>query len=308
MENKLIGLVMGAVVGVILIGALLMPVLNDAAATERTFTNTGLFYADVLDENSDRTMSFDYTKPNIITVDGTDIDMSSIQTSYGSATVIFSNDWFMRFVPDTGIVLYKCGTSSSQAIKGATASSQISFTATFSSGAAVFIYSDSTEIEYDIADAGLIITPDAGAYIMKGANDTAYVNGDSIVYGVGRTDRALGTSGTSFNAMMAASVDDGVSSLYYSPQYTMNDNRSVNATADADYTDLYALSGFTFNLVSNDEAEHAITYNQIFVPTSVKSELTEHLDSGEIAVLSAIPVMMIAALVIFAVRVLYSRD
>ena len=295
-------------VGVILAGALLAPVIDDVTTTERTLTNSGLFEAVALDENSSHTLVFDYTDPNTLTIDGTDIDMSAIESPYSSATVVFSNDWFLRFSPDVGVILYKCGTSSAQAIKGATASSQISVTITIASGTATFTYSDSTVVEYTIAGAGLMITSGDGSYVMKSASDKAYVNKDSIVYGAGRTDKALGTSGTSFNAMISASIEDGVTLLYYSPQYTVSDNSEVSYTPDNTYVDIYELSGFTFNLVSNDEVEHPVTYNQIFVPKEVTSELAQHLDDGEIAMMEMIPIMVIICLVMAMVGYLVFRS
>lgn len=302
-------LIIGAVIAVVLFAALLVPVIDSATATEDTYHNDGLFSAVPLDENSSHTLTFDYATPNVLTIDGEDMDMS-FSSPYSSATVIFSNDWFMRFVPNTGVVLYKCGTSSSQAIKGATASSEISVTVTIASGSASFVYSDETTITYDVAGDGLIITPDEGTYVMKTASSTAFVNGNSIVYGVGRTDRALGTSGTSFNVISMASVDEGVTPLYYSPQYVWGNDNSVAYTTSATHEDLYSLSGFTFNLVTDGDGgpvNHPVTYNQIFVPYEVTAERTAHLTAAELSLVGIIPILVLAGVLVAIAYVVGSR-
>lgn len=305
MDNKLIMLVITLAIGVIVVGSVLMPVLQDTTATEDTEVNKGLFEAVPLTADSNHTLVFNSSTPNTIKVDDVDIDMSNLNSTYGSATVIFSNDWFMRFVPDTGLILYKCGTSNSQAIKGATASSGISVTVTITNGDVTFVYSDETTVEYEVADDGFMITPGKGTYVMKTSGDTAYVNGDSVVYGVGRTDRALGTAATSFNAIVKATVDDGVTPLYYSPQYNWGDVSTVTYTEDSTHEDLYSLTGFTFNLVTDPDTtpvNHPITYNQILVPKEVTAERTQHLDDNENSLLLVIPVLFITGLVVLGVR------
>lgn len=288
MDNKFIGLMVGLTVGVLMVSGFLWPIVADATATESTFENEGLFNAVSLDSASSHTVSFDYTAPNKLIVDSVEVDMSGIESPYSSATVVFSDDWFVRFVPDTGVILYKCGTSSASAIKGATASSQISFNLAISEGTATFTYSDETTYTYNVDGAGLIISPNKGDYVLKASNDTAFVSDTSIVYGVGRTDRALGTGGTSFNAMVKASVNDGVEAIAYSPQYTWNDNRTVNTEEVAGYEDLYSITSFSFNLVDTNEEEHPITYNQIFVPAEVTAEKSWHLDTMQIAMIGVI--------------------
>ena len=290
MENKFIALVVGLTVGVIMLSGFLWPVVADATATEHTFINDGMFNAKTIDETTEMTLTFDpMTDPNIITVDGVDIDMSNTPDTYGSVTVVFTDDWFARYVVSNGaLAIYKCGTSSSSAIGGASVSNEQTLSMIISSGSATITFGETT-LNYSVAGDGLAICPNKGDYVIKTATDTAYVNGDSTVYGVGRTDRALGPgTSSSFNAMVKATVDDGVTPIEYSPQYTWNDNRSVNATENRSYIDLYELTGFTFNLVDQSEEEHAVTYNQIFVPASVTAERSNHLDTTQIALVAAI--------------------
>ena len=298
--NRITGLVIALVVGGLLVGGLLIPTVQGMTATEKTFENEGVFNASSLNANSEHTLSFDHTAPNVLVVDGKSIDMSDTPTTYSSVTVAFSDDWFARYVLDTGVILYKCGTSSASAIKGATASSEVSLNLTISNGTATFTYSDEAVFTYNVEGAGLIISPTPGEYVIKSSNDRAYVNANSLVYGVGRTDRALGTGNTSFNAMVEASVDNGVVPLYYSPQYTWNDNRTVSTTEVAAYVDLYQLSGFTFNLVDSNDVEHAITYNQIFVPSHITAEKAKPMDATQIAMFGVISILGIVALVVVA--------
>lgn len=300
--NKITGYVLALVLGAILVGGLLIPTVQGMTETDSTFENKGIFNAKTIDESTEMTLTFDpMTDPNIITVDGVDIDMSNTPTTYGSVTVVFTDDWFARYVVANGaLAIYKCGTSSSAAIGGASVSNELTLNITISGGSATITFGETT-LNYSVAGDGLAICSDKGDYVIKTTTDIAYVNSDSTVYGVGRTDRALGPgTSSSFNAMVKASVDDGVTPIEYSPQYTWNDNRTVNATENSSYIDLYELTGFTFNLVDNDSVEHAVNYNQIFVPATVTAEKSWHLDTTEIAMFGVISILGIVALVIVA--------
>lgn len=306
MEIKdLTAILVVAMVGCVLVAGFI-PVVGESVSATTTFKNDGLYRAVELTSESEHTLVFDYTNPDILTIDDYAINMKSLNSPYASMSVAFSDDWFVRYVIDTGVILYKCGTSSASAIKGATVTSQISMTLTISAGVALFTYSDESTYTYNVDGDGLIIS-DKGSYSMKSASEKAYVNKDSVVYGIGRTDRALGTSGTSFNAMIMASVEDGVTPIAYSPQYTWNDNRTVNAVENTRYTDLYELSGFTFNLVDNDSIEHALTYNQIFVPYEITSEKVIHADDNTASIVSMIPFILIMGVVLMFVGVVLVR-
>lgn len=307
MDNKFIGLIIGLVVGVVLIGSLLVPVMKDTATTEEKYTNDGFFYATYLNDESTDVLSYDYTNPTILNVNGTEIDMSSIDSSYDNVSVAFSDKWFIRYAISTSIIyLYETDTESTSAASYASPSTQKNFNLTCSGGTATIIIGDDTFSE-TISGDGLIITSEKAEYVMKKSATAAYVNGDSLVYGAGRTDRALGVSGSSYNAIFKASVDDGVSIIGMSPNtYTVTDS-SVSSVDESGYVlDLYKLTSFGIALTDGTNSG-TITYNQIFVPSEVTAERAQHMSSSENALILVIPVLFIVSLVIFAVRFI-NRD
>ena len=72
MNNKLIPLVLTLVVGIILAGSVLMPVLNDVTKTEQTFVNNGVFNYGIFTPEDTYTLVYNNTNlDGKITVNGT---------------------------------------------------------------------------------------------------------------------------------------------------------------------------------------------------------------------------------------------
>lgn len=303
MESKgIITVAVTVTVAVIVLAGILMPVLDDATTTEDKFTNDGVLYARTLDADSECIISFDHTTPTIVTIDDVDIDMIELTTALNTQqiTIAFSDDWFIRCLYNAGnkaIVVYKCGTSSAQAIGGASESNGNDMTVTISSGAATITYGETT-LNYNIDADGMVLSSKKADYIIKSSTDEVYVNSDSIVYGAGRTDNALGTSNSSFNAISKASIDDGVTLLYYSPQYTISADESVTYTTDSGHKDLYLLKNYVFNLTDNGGVDHPITYGQIFVPAEVTAERSVHFTDSMNGLLAVIPMLILVAVLI----------
>lgn len=305
--KPIVAVAIALTVGIVTFSGVLIPAIENGVTTEDTYTNTGIFNAKSINETSNHTLSYDYTNPSVLTVDDESVDMTNTPQTYGSVTVLFSNDWFLRYVlSNNSLILYKCGTNSAAAIKTIDPTSESNVSVTISEGTATIVMGEST-YTYTVDGAGMTISSDKGDYVIKTSTTKAYVNGDSVVYGIGRTERALGTGGTSFNAMISATVDDGLSPIYYSPEYNFSENESVNYTENSSHKDLYELSGFTFNLVSQG-VDHPITYNQIFVPTEVTAERTVHANTSTILLFQTIPVFIVLGMIVAVVGVLYLKS
>ena len=301
--NKLLTLLVTITVGIIFIGALLAPVIEDNSETEKKYTNDGFFNATYLNDKSTDVLSYDYTNPTILTINGNDVDMSSIDSSYSSVTVAFSDKWFVRYVITTNtIYLYETDTVTSPATFTIAPEDEKNVTLTCSNGTATFVVGEDTYTKTISGDGLIISSSEKAEYVMKKSATAAYVNGDSLVYGAGRTDRALGVTATSYNAIFKASVDDGVSAIGFSPNtYTITDSSVTATDISGSVLDLYELTKFTIS-ITDGENNGTVTYNQIFVPRVITAELSQHLDAGEIAILAAVPLMAIAALVLLVVR------
>lgn len=305
METKKIVMGVISVAVAIIVLMSMIPIFTDAGASEDTITNKGFMSAKILDESTTATISWEYTNPTILVVDDVEINISNIESSYSAITIAFSNDWFIRAVQNTGLILYKTGTSSASAIEGATVSSEKDFSMTVASGVATIGIGENT-YEYTIDGDGLIVTTEENApYVIKKSTDIAYVNGDSVVYGVGRTDRALNVSGSSFNAIFKASVDDGVTAISYSPQWTVTGS-SVAYTDNATHEDLYDLTAFTVSLFATENSG-SVTYNQIFVPTQVTAERSIHASPVEATLIGLIPLLMMVGILLTAIGLFIAK-
>lgn len=106
---------------------------------------------------------------------------------------------------------------------------------------------------------------------------------------------------------ISGNINDGVTVDILGVSNEVISNLEVNKTAVAGYIDLYVISSITFDYTISGTTSSA-TYNFFIVPYSVTAEMSHHLDASEIALLAVIPIMVIAALLIFAVRTFTGRD
>lgn len=296
------------VIAVILAGVLVIPTIQDITATENKYTNSGYFYATAINDESEDTLSYDYTNPSVLTINGVNVDMSTISTSYDNVTVAFSDKWFIRYAISTGIIyLYETDTEATGSVSYASPSTEKNFSLTCASGTATIVIGSDTYTETITGD-GLIISSEKSEYVMKKSMDKAYVNSDSLVYGAGRTDRALGVQGSSYNAIFKASVDDGVTVIGMSPNtYSITDSSVTYTDLSGSVLDLYELTGFSVSLTDGVNSG-SITYNQIFVPSEITGELAKHLDSTEVVLLGLVSVLILVAIVMMAVRMISGRS
>lgn len=311
MNNKLIPIVITLVVGIILAGSVLMPVLNDASKTENTLTNEGYYTMDKLLSTDEAVYSFawDATNGTIVTVNGTDMDI----TTWGLST----NQLVSVFASETDII--RLGVASGQAalqwvqIRGSTinyAGASSTFSATISEGT-VTAQLDSEESPRTLTyDTAYFINNDgSGDYVMKKSDKTAYMLADTPIYAIGTT--GIMGSGVSNNTTLKIEGDiEGVEiSTLHTPATGDVTYEDVNIvyTPNNKYVGLYDFSKITFKGVIGDDSTD-IVYSYVIVPKEVTAELSEHLTPGQIALMGAIPVLVIVALLVVAVGVVARRN
>lgn len=304
--DNIIKLTVYVAIGVLVFTSLLLPVVNDVNDIEDDFNNNGFFYATELNENSADTLAWDHTNPTILTVNGVDIDTSEMESSYANISLGFSDKWFLRFALGTTIIyLYDVDTALSSSTDYASPTNEKDFSLECNNGIATIVIGEVTYTE-TISGDGLIISEKPASYVMKKSDTNAYVLGDSAVYCVGRTDRALGVQGTSYNAVFKANVDGGVTPIAYSPNtYTVSDSSVTYSAGPSGYNDLYLLSNCKLDLTDGTNTG-TITYNQIFVPATVTAEKAVHADEPTRNVIEIMPILLIAGLLLgivaYAVR------
>lgn len=303
MDNKLIMISIAAVIGIIVLGSVLMPILDDATDTHDTFTNTGLYHMEKIDESRDFVLKWEYASPNQVTLDGETIALS--QGGY-PLTILFTEDIMLRVTYGASCdALGATDDLGATTLVGGSVAGSVDLTVTASSGTLTLTNGTDTKT-YDTS-AGMIISSD-GPYVMKNYNTTAYMDGDTEFYVAGYTYRALGVAYTNFVGIFSGTINGGIDPISYVPStYTISDP-TFTYTAESDkYTDFYDFSGFSIGLTDGTNSG-TVTYTQLIVPVEVDAELSQHLTPGQNELLGVIPVMIIVAVLLGVVAlVLRSR-
>ena len=307
MNNKLIPIILTLVVGIILAGSVLIPVLNDATKTTETLTNEGYYRVSETDETT--VIVWDTANsPNIITVNDEEIDLSTLGLSANSSyTIAFANDFLLRYFPlgsSSNIQVW----GSSYSGLGVGASSGVTATFTISSSGITLEKSDSETVQTASHTGSYFRIDPEGDYTLKKSNQTAYVLEDStIFYAAGIS--GIGAAGNITSIYFEGTTEEIEYTVLRSNVVVSNSN--VTYTDDATHVDVVNLDKVTFTTTYETGGEtYTIdqTYSYFFVPYQITAELSEHLTPGQIALLGAIPVLVIVALLVVAVGVVARRN
>lgn len=291
-KTNVLTLIITLVVGVILCGALLGPVVDDATATDGTFKNEGLWRMKEI-ENGDI-----WTR----TTSGWSFGDEAIQAA-GASNLILGDDWCIRAVGHL------------RSTADANANTNLT-NATVTAGESLIVASktDSTwsrNLDYP----GYGADPN-GDYAITPFEGTAYVKGDSVIYGSGVSE----LSGVQVFVHVEATVDGGATFTVSQSagQYAISDvvvsNPTVNREAVDGYLDLYKLNNVTCDVSFTATIEGTdtpitgtINFSSYVVPYEVTAERAVHLDNGQIALMGTIPIMVIVALLMAAVGAIALR-
>lgn len=309
MEAKnLLTLAITLTVGIILAGSLLMPVISDATETERTITNIGDYY--VLENPSEVTITF---ADDVLTINGEIIPAPSSANGYGVSVISIGNG-VLRYTPNGQLIKWGSITPySSVPITEATI--------TISNGAlsGTVTYSGSTtpaSISATLGDDYYVLQKTKQNDILTLSTSKTYVLEDTIV-------SCNGVTNVDSNAVYGTCVFDVVGSIkdgFTVKAYNRNAGTEITSNLGIDnitpvytkvdgYKDLYLLEKVTFTTTT--DAETPVTANlqyQYFVaPSEINAELANHLSPGQIAIMNALPVLVIVALVVMAAGSLYLK-
>lgn len=285
-KTNLLTLVVTLTVGIILAGSLLMPVISDATKTEQTFTNVGLYYMEVEPEDSNEyNYVFDGTK---WTLDGDAL------TTYSGYNVIVTDTLLIR---------------GNGQVRGAQFTNMSTADLTVTNNAITGSYTVSSDPSTPIAVNWSFTkfygeTTGVADYFMSDpAHNTTYVTSTTVIEGFGVTD--VGTSHPAIE--LHGSIEGGVT-VSVGEGFEISDVEINYAPVDG-YVDLYSWESVTFTLtkISTSESVNA-TYSVVVIPTEITAELSQHLDAGEIALINALPVIVIIGLVLAAVGAIFIRN
>lgn len=304
MKTNILGLVITLVVGVILTGALLGPVISDSTETERTLDNRtdALWQVEKLDTDSTYSFSWDHTDPTHAVVNGETVTLAngtiicasdSFLIRYGSG----NNGKYLQTVPSGAFAVSVSETGTNEG--------DVSINVENGTMTATVIKSSTTTATTTFTEAYGIVAE--GEYVMKAPTQNAYLLEDSPIFAMGLT--TLG--GIWYNLFQIdGSITSGVSVEQVNPDpatYTIS-NVAINSTTDSTYVGVSKINSITFTATNiEDSTSTDCTYNYFIVPATVTAELSNHLDNGSIALMNAIPIMVIVALLMLAVGAIAYR-
>ena len=287
MEKKnLLTLVITLTVGIILAGSLLVPVITDATTTHKTFENIGFYYMESPIPD-DTTIAYEFSDSEW-TINGETLPNLGIP----SANLIVTDELIVRTAGATG------------QIRGSTSQTFISGTFTVTSEGITYSYVATNNQEltgtwtYSYVYCAVF---DKADYIMTSNTATTnYMLADSPILGFGVTKV------DSYDVFHITGDMDAVEVTCENPDVVIS-NVQINKTAISGYKNLYDFDSITFTATDGETSIDAV-YNVVIIPSEITAELTNHLDGGSVAILSALPVIVIVGLVLAAVGAIFIRN
>lgn len=304
MKMNILALIITLVVGVILTGALLGPVVADITTTEATFVNEGAFYVE-LDPTESYTVEYNYTeKPGVVVINGMDMDIP-FSTGY---TIMAIDNAILRLQSGDLSIQYKGDNYNIVGIDElnltvANGSVSGTYKTGLAGGTKTQAWPTTTYNKCYIA------SPVDSELIMTQYNVPVMIDGDAEIFAFGQTRfnddtlRLIKIEGTINNGVTVQILDRTTGEATEGATVT---NLSINATEIDGYQNLYQLTSITF-VGADDDSSANVTYSAYIVPTEVTAERSQHLDAGQNALIGVIPIMVIVALLMIAVGAIAYR-
>lgn len=309
--KQISGLVVGVVIGALLLTTLVMPVVSDATATEKTFTNEGYFRMTHYDTDTDITLTWTAENPMQVIVN--DVVVPINYDVAGSVTIVADTSFIARLNTTTSNVsLSFIGPG------GGTHTATVAATYTFSGGNATIVNTTDTDATYTTTYTDLYIPSLDGEFVMKKYDESAYINEDSYIfaYGLTRIKNSTGTiasPGAGFE--FSGSIADGIEGrVWRGTDNVTVSNEQINYVADDKFIDLYKFDAITatatYHETIDDEpvtTDTTVTYNYLLVPHQVTAEYAEHLNDETNAILSMVPLLITVGIIMAVVGLFVIR-
>lgn len=305
MNNKLLAVIITLVVGVILAGSLLVPVINDYSTATKTIENEGMPYAAASGEHTIIVTS------DGITYDGVPVDVSKFPGSFGSYTLVYGEKSFIRWASSTVLTVSDDDGLHQISIQDKTITISLN-------GSSVNVTISGSAQTFTADDVLYHISPSGGDYVLAlnpyaSTNDKVYAAGDSFfasgdsrpgtirlwIVWTGEVEDitidAYGYTGTSFSGV---SIDD---------------TPTVNITNPV--SNLYQYQSVVFDWTASATVEEVTTdyplqttYTYFLAPHIVSYDNPGYIGAGSAGILAAIPVLVIVALLIVAVGMVARKN
>ena len=304
MENRLVAGIVAAAIAVIVLAGVLMPALNEATTINDTFTNEGYYYMNVADPNDEIIISFDHTKPRIVTVDGMDVTMPK-----NNVTFIASDLAMVRYfyISDTSASIHLYTTYPNGLYVDSYNNQDMTVQVTNGVITGTKYAPDVDPVIRTVTPTSDIytITSDKAPYVMKKYDAPVKMNSESEFIVCGFTTIATSNSVALY---AEGSIDDGITDMIFFREIatTTYDNVVIDYSPIDDHLDLYNLDKFTFDIEQGVITYNA-TYSAFIVPAEVTAERAVHLDQAMNTILSVIPILIIVAVLLGVVAAFILR-
>ncbi len=306
--NKLIQYAVMVAVGVLLFASLLVPMINEATATTDTLKNTGYYTMDKVESDAEFILTWDYTEPNKIDIDGVKIDLTNAGLTPGKSYTVFGSDNFVIRLTWGGLPYCQCFTPA--AFYQASITTNSVFTATVSNGEITIVSTDpnyTTPTTIDLTDKAYCINPNGdGAYVMKKDTESVYIetNTDIVVL-----DGITALSESAVGIYADGTINGDLNAVVFRGDTTYDvtfSDWTYDTSNVSGYIDLVNLEKVVFTATQNN-TDYTVTYSYFIVPAEVTAEKAIHADDSTRAIIGVIPVIVIVGLIAGIVGVVAIR-
>ena len=304
-SNKLIAGIVAAAIAIIVLAGVLMPALSNATATTDKFTNDGYFHMTKYGTDTDLTISWDHTKPRVLTVNDNDYSLSGFPTNQFISLVI-GDDWFLRFADGGANLFLQCGTVTALAASTQAGSDMVLECSNGSATATTYTSGTPGSTKSLTYTELYVCSGTSGDYVMKKSDVSAYMNGDSEFVALGTTSISPGV----VVCRIDGTIDDGAD------VEIVDQTSGLGATIKADSevinkTDLSSNKGYELSTiqfaVTVSGVDTTVTYSYFIVPAEVTIEKAQHLSDAQIVILDVIPLLIIVSVLLGVVAVFILR-
>lgn len=293
MDNKLIGLLIATVVGVIMAGSLLVPIVTDQTDHTRTFVNEPDSSGYIMTDYSE-SVTFTYNS-----TDGYEISGESVTPYNSNFSAMISDGVSIKWTEGVPtIIIFGDGVWNGASVS--------EFDLTASDGTIVGTYATTSDPDTSAdvsATFDTLYYQDAdGEYITNYGSEGYYLAGDTEIFATGM-NASLG-SGTVRYYQVSGSIDDGFTLTYNSGATTVTDY-TITKTAVNGVDDVYLVESIVFNV--SDSV--TVTLDNVVVPSViVGAESNADFYSGSDAVLLVVPVLVILAIMMIMVPYITNKN
>lgn len=297
-SNKTLGIIFAIVIGVIFVGSLLAPTIDNYDTEKLTIQNTGSYFTTV-DAEDEHTIVFSTDK---IVYDGVDV---AYPEGFGTgndrnATLMVGEDWFLR--ADAGITrLLVAGPPQQYLVLGNLSDGDI--TATISGGDVTFAYgTDSTATR-----EGVVMTvANEGDYVL--CNNPYILEDTNLIGGI----RNIGVAYDTFEVVKGTinNMTAEASRVYVwaTSTNTTIDNAVFTPDVENVSGNLLKLNKIEENLTFADGGEVTINISYLIAPVEITYDNPEYIGDEYSGILGAIIIISIVALLMLGVKMITRRD